>query len=134
MLAERCSLCFCEVEDLNHLFLYCSFTQKLWTYFLQSGGFAIPSRATPLSLLFDWKDKPSFSSRGRLLWKHLAHAIFWCVWKERNCRVFDEVLEPVEKLIQQVKSYLWSWVRGEPIMKDTRLEDVIFEWETVIVS
>lgn len=60
--------------------------------------------------------------------------MIWGVWKERNARIFEEKGVCKEVTVQRVKEMVWNWLLTEPSIAKIRMEEVIFEWEKVILA
>lgn len=79
-----CALCHNDAESSQHLFVNCSFTQKIWdfvsvrlkfSYHWDVGGFSLR--------LLNWyrKSKQFFT---------IAIFISWAIWYTRNCAIFQD--------------------------------------------
>jgi hypothetical protein len=78
---------------------------------------------TVLDLLSCWQGS-SGSSRTSMVWRVVPHCVFWCVWRERNARHFEDtetsILEmkssffqlfyPVHQLSSRVAGLLYSLI------------------------
>ena len=53
-LANRCCMCYCNVESMDHLLFFCPIAHSLWTHMLRLFGidWVMPSSVT--DLLFCW--------------------------------------------------------------------------------
>ena len=90
-----CVLCKKDNETLDHLFLSCDFSFRLWCKILKEFG---RDWVTPRSSLELLSLGQSFflNKKGRTLWKVATTVTFWAIWLERNKRIFEEVQESVE--------------------------------------
>jgi hypothetical protein len=42
------------------------------------------------------------------IWKMVPICIFWCVWKERNLKCFDDLESSLEDILASHTLYLWT--------------------------
>ncbi|OVA11765.1 hypothetical protein BVC80_41g60 [Macleaya cordata] len=59
-------------------------------------------------------------------------AIIWCVWKERNARIFENMEETLEKILCTIKIQAFRWVSQEDTFKGCNLDLVIGRWRNLI--
>lgn len=51
---------------------------------------------------------------------------------ERNSRLFEESFCTTDRLILNVKEQAWRWVINELVVKQVKLEDIVFNWDKVM--
>ncbi|XP_026439193.1 uncharacterized protein LOC113337828 [Papaver somniferum] len=81
---------FCsEPETTSHVLLHCSFAKKIWSKFLEKLNwyFAMPEH--PSDVVHSWHLKKS-SDALTYLWNLIPAEVLWCIWQERNARVFTD--------------------------------------------
>ena len=86
-LPNRCFLCECEEESVNHILIYCTVVRALWdiVFGLVDVKWVFPG--TVKEVLASWKG--SFVGKKRKkIWDAIPLCIFWTVWKERNRLAF----------------------------------------------
>ena len=111
-----CVLCKENAENIDHLFIHCSYSLKLWWRMLGALGaeWVIPKGCFELlsiNLRISGKGK-----RAGILRDCLVHAIFWNIWMERNRRIFQgHSGVRVEELWDRIKFWasLWASVSGQ---------------------
>ena len=111
-----CVLCKENAENIDHLFIHCSYSLKLWWRMLGALGaeWVIPKGCFELlsiNLRISGKGK-----RAGILRDCLFHAIFWNIWMERNRRIFQgHTGVRVEELWDRIKFWasLWASVSGQ---------------------
>lgn len=74
------------------------------------------------------------SHKGNLRWKCVCPALLWLFWKERNSRVFEEECTPLERLVSQARELALSWVLEDSVMKGSRDEEGVFDWERLLLT
>lgn len=65
----------------------------------------------PLStrdLLLGWWFK-GVKKDAKVVWRMVPHAIFWCIWKKRNLRIFDGVEKSIIDLKSMLVMTLFLW-------------------------
>ena len=74
-------------ETNNHVFLHCKVTTQLWNLFLglTHTEWIIPKHTA--DLLSYWISKGGRKSKKK--WIIILSCIWWCIWKERNSRCYD---------------------------------------------
>ncbi|RVX14364.1 hypothetical protein CK203_017180 [Vitis vinifera] len=84
-----CSLCKENEESANHILIHCGKTRELWTLLLSSFGVVWVFSALVRNLLLEWKIE-GLGKKRRAVWRLAPICLFWCIWGERNQRMFHE--------------------------------------------
>jgi len=96
-LCSRCFLCGETLENVNHLFLHCKYTQQLWRIFLSHKGISWTMPGKVSEALKSWEEAGVLAKdRGR--WRLIPASIWWAIWKERNSRCFESIENSVQKV------------------------------------
>lgn len=98
---NECSLCRKENETLEHMFLFCDFTKKVWGCISEWLHFECPANSAE-----EWAFSPHCSSvprRARDRMAIAAAAVIYQVWQERNMRTFQNKQHSAEQTGNQVK-------------------------------
>ena len=111
-LPNRCFLCACEEENVNHILIHCTVARVLWELVLGLFGVQWAFPETVKEVLFSWRG--SFVGKKRKkLWNFIPLFIFWTVWKERNRLAFRG--GGGELVIQRIKysfvCNIWGWAK-----------------------
>ena len=99
---SRCVLCGLNSEDIQHLFLECSFSMGIHSYYATRFGFSSPLFKSVSSFLVYWFNHTTFSAH----YRYFPLFIFWCIWKLRNRCLFDNGKPIVHALISRIESLL----------------------------
>ncbi|XP_060217918.1 putative acyl-activating enzyme 19 isoform X2 [Lycium barbarum] len=89
-LANRCYMCHCTSETINHLFLHCPVATDVWNMFLTLFGlqWVIPHTVREVFVCWSsWKVGQVI----RRIWSMVPACILWCLWLERNQRCFHVI-------------------------------------------
>ena len=96
-LPNRCILCGCEEETINHILIHCTVEKGLWNIILALCGVQWVFPNSVKEVLSSWKG--SFMGRKRKeVWKSIPLYIFWTIWKERNRLAFKGGVLALQKL------------------------------------
>jgi len=87
-LCSRCFFCEAETETVNHLFLHCKVTEKLWQWFINLRGIRWAMPRHTVEALACW-NRDGNQSGHKERWKIVPACIWWTIWKERNQRCFE---------------------------------------------
>ena len=88
LLANRCCMCCCNEESVDHLLLFCPITHSLWTYMLWLFGIDWVMLGSIVDLLFcwyHWLGKHNFDT-----WNLVPGCLTWTIWTERNWCSFED--------------------------------------------
>ncbi|XP_021974524.1 uncharacterized protein LOC110869590 [Helianthus annuus] len=116
-----CLFCSEHDETGEHLFVSCQFAQIIWQNI--ATWCKIPS-----FIAFDFKDILNMHGYNSGSWKKkkVLNAIFlvtvWCIWKARNEAMFNSVQPSVTKILDEVKSMAFLWIKN-------RSRDETITWE-----
>ncbi|OUZ99353.1 Reverse transcriptase zinc-binding domain [Macleaya cordata] len=80
---NRCEMCGCCEETVDHLLLHCSVANEVWNFFLGAFSLRWWSPSSPAAVIHAWSGC-TFSKEGKTLWSLIPHAIFRVLWKIRN--------------------------------------------------
>ncbi|KAJ9702452.1 hypothetical protein PVL29_004269 [Vitis rotundifolia] len=109
-LPNRCFLCGCEEESVNHILIHCTVVRALWdiVFGLVDVKWVFPESVK--EVLASWRG--SFVGKKRKkIWDAIPLCIFWTVWKERNRLAFRGGVLNVQKLKNFFVCNLWSWAK-----------------------
>ncbi|WMV38554.1 hypothetical protein MTR67_031939 [Solanum verrucosum] len=107
-LCSRCFFCEAEIETVNHLFLQCKVTGKLWQWFinLRGIGWAMPRHTS--EVLACW-NRDGNQSEHKKRWKIVPSCIWWTIWKERNQRCFENKNIPFQSIKMNCLATFYFW-------------------------
>jgi hypothetical protein len=82
---------------VDHLLLHCDVASTMWNNIFTCFGMSwvMPRRVIELFACW-WK---SGRPRSVAIWKMVPICIFWCVWKERNLRCFEDLESSMEDIL-----------------------------------
>ena len=79
---------------------------------------------TVLDLFSAWQG-PSGSRRSTMVWRVVPHYVFWCVWRERNARRFEDIEKSIPDLKSSFFQLLFEWVKGLGIVSISSLVELM---------
>lgn len=105
-----CALCLQEVETLDHLFLQCPFSRKVWFKVLRRCGWQGYAPRSDDCLIVWWLQV----HRRVVQWRRKCFdsifiLVVWKLWLERNARVFRQRSSQVSAVIHQFWSDVEVW-------------------------
>jgi len=104
---EWCCLCKKSEESINHLLLHCEITRDLWSYILILFGVEWVMPRSVLELLNSWG--PAIGCvRAKEAWRLAPLCLLWCIWRERNARLFEDVETSMVR--KRVLNMLYIWI------------------------
>ncbi|KAM7480816.1 hypothetical protein LguiB_005399 [Lonicera macranthoides] len=105
-----CILCKQKGESIDHILLHCNFTGYMWNKVGEVFG---SIGAKPSS----WRDFLSMEwqfvgnkKKSKLMWRCCCLALAWCIWQERNTRVFEDKSNEAAEIWLKIKllSSIWA--------------------------
>lgn len=127
-----CSLCNSQAETVNHLLLHCSYTHKIWNYFI--GGYNVrwANGGSLEAQLQAWKFRRG-RNRGMKIWPLLIFAIVRSIWEERNRRVMANKSPRSEGvIINEIKALIFHWGKAEKWFWGYSFRDLVTHWKVLI--
>jgi len=90
---NRCHLCFQDNENINHLFIHCSFTKSVWERLATIHSFKNCWNGNTLTHCFkSWVEEKFLPT---LIVAHIC----WFIWLERNSTIFEEIKPSIHSVI-----------------------------------
>ena len=86
-LPNRCFLCACEAESVDHLLIHCTVARVLWDLVLGLVGVKWAFPNTVKEVLYSWGGA-FVGKKRKKFWNSIPLFIFWMVWKEMNRLAF----------------------------------------------
>ena len=87
ILASWCCMCKADGESMDHLLLHCPYAKELWDMIFVLFGIHWVMPKQVIEVFCCWQ-----GSMGRhqnlVIWKAIPHCLMWCIWRERNARIF----------------------------------------------
>ncbi|KAG2648901.1 hypothetical protein PVAP13_1NG072050 [Panicum virgatum] len=107
---DICWLCDQEQETADHLLVNCSFAKQIWWNMLSWMDCAC-TFPMPMELHQWWKHirQMQVKERRRGL-DTLVMLILWCLWKERNARLFDNLSSNALEVQDRIKVDIKLWI------------------------
>ena len=107
-----CVMCLAEPETALHLLAACPIATRLWRKILSTAQ--LPANLAPrqdTASLEGWltntmqQHQPSL----RKNWTTLVHLTWWCLWKERNARIFENKASALSRIHANVIEEARNW-------------------------
>ncbi|CAL1392725.1 unnamed protein product [Linum trigynum] len=108
---NRCVLCKKEEESPNHIFITCTFSNQVWgrlKCFVKLEGSAVVSLDISERIRLWSRSNPVNPAQ----WcsRVVLHAFCWCVWLERNNRIFNDQESHVAALVMKIGYTIFWWL------------------------
>jgi hypothetical protein len=94
-----CHLCFQDNENINHLFIHCSFTKSVWERFAMIHSFKNCWNGNTLNDCFKNSVEEKFVPT--LIVAHIC----WFIWLERNSTIFEEINPSIHSVIYKTLGF-----------------------------
>jgi hypothetical protein len=116
IVTNRCCMCKRCEKTMDHLLLHCEVTYALWSAFFGRFGLTWVMPRQVSDLLACW-----WSTRRRgsaAVWKMVPTCFFWCLWRERNNRSFEDLEGSLEDILSSCfhTLYLWTIAHVFPVL------------------
>ncbi|KAG2721870.1 hypothetical protein I3843_02G085900 [Carya illinoinensis] len=93
----------CTSETVDQLLLHCKFASEIWNYFFNKMGLAWVMPGRVVELIASWKGITG-TQQIAALWTMAPICICWCIWRERNERIFEDH----ERSSEEFRSFFWK--------------------------
>lgn len=130
-LDNKCVLCKKELESINHLFLNCNYTHKVWMAFMLDYG-RDWVMCKDIKHMFLGQHIQGLTERARTLWKLLPFAVCWVIWRKRNKRIFEKQEKVETKVIEAVKATLLYWNGPNVEFRGVAYQDLLRQWGNAV--
>jgi hypothetical protein len=107
IIVDRCCLCKRDGESVDHILLHCDVASALWNNIFSRFGISWVMPRRVIDLLAGWWK--SGRPQSATIWKMVPICIFWCVWKERNRRCFENLEGSLEEVLESFLLTLYNW-------------------------
>ena len=81
-LANRCCMCSCNKESMDHLLTFCPVAHSLWMYMFRLFGTTWVMPGSVADLLFCWYHW--LGKHNSDIWNLVLGSLMWTIWIERN--------------------------------------------------
>ena len=85
-LVNRCCLCCCDRESVDHLLLHCKFSHALWCEVFVVFGIQWVIPRSVKYFFFIWRNW--FGNHLSIISNMVPACLMWLVWQERNAHIF----------------------------------------------
>lgn len=127
-MVNRCCLCKNDLEDRDHLFLNCNYSQNVWNKILSFWNIAWVHH-NKIEHCFQSRRCLKKDSNVEFLWNITLPHLWWGVWKQRNNKIFREKEMPdwvlVQNIIEVIKENLKAQKNGpNDILIDNPIQNI----------
>lgn len=112
LVPSSCVLCQGHDENRQHLFFDCSYSSRVWGFFMSRMQLAPPS---DFEEVLRWLLAPSRNKNETLIIRLIHQAVLYLIWKKRNNRIHSAVDKPHGTVIAEVKQLIR--LRLDPIAR-----------------
>jgi hypothetical protein len=106
-----CPLCSVADETCTHLFVHCRFSHQVWRKVRDWAKVDFPIPNSNFSSTEEWwlrarKKAPKDLRRD---FDTVAILVHWSLWKERNGRIFQQVLSTTSRVFELITEEIRAW-------------------------
>ncbi|KAM7469441.1 hypothetical protein LguiA_007624 [Lonicera macranthoides] len=123
-----CIMCKGSYESLDHLMIHCPFVHYIWSNIRREFNLISVFPGSWYDLMIGKWCFRGDKKKTKVLWRCNFMAVLWCVWKERNARIFEDKEENEEKVWQRVKSLASLWAFSSKKFGILSMSDIIRDW------
>ncbi|GAB4830858.1 hypothetical protein Ancab_040201 [Ancistrocladus abbreviatus] len=104
-----CEQCGQQLEDIDHVFLKCSFAYDVWRNVCGWWGVRIVCGPSWKNLFFPCQAR--IRRKKARAWCIIFAATVWALWLRRNALIFRKEEQSVERLFRLIRVTSFEWVR-----------------------
>jgi len=97
-------LCKKSGESIDHLLLHCEIVRDLCSYILILFGVEWVMPRTVL------EGAAIGYGRAKKAWRLAPLCLLWCIWRERNARLFEDIETSIVELRKWLLNTLYIWI------------------------
>ena len=90
-------MCKADGESVDHLLLHCGYAKELWDMIFAIFGVFWVMLGGVRELFACWQEKMGKQPK-YMIWRAVPHCLMWCLWRERNLRIFEGCEHHVDEL------------------------------------
>jgi len=109
---------------VDHLLLQCEVACDLWSYIFILFGVEWVIPRTVLELLTSWGASVGYG-RAKEAWQLAPLCLLWCIWRERNARLFEDVETSMVDLRKRLLNMLYIWIASHHCLNDFTYVDFL---------
>ena len=98
-------------ESVDHLFLHCNFFGVIWYQVRLWLGFSGVDQHNLGDHFLHFTYYLGGRKTRRSFLQLICLPCVWLIWKERDNRIFNNIITPIEELVEKVKFHSYWWLR-----------------------
>jgi hypothetical protein len=106
------------------LLLHCKVAHDLWSYIIILFGVEYVMPRTMLELLTSWGTSVGFG-RAKEAWRLAPLCLLWCIWRERNVRLFEDEETSMIELWKSLLNMLYFWIASHNCLNNFTYVDFL---------
>ena len=124
IIIDWCCMCKNSGESPSHLLLHCPVAREIWNFIFSLFGLKWVMPKEVRGLLACW-----WIGRGNLkikeLWNSIPRCVFWCIWRERNSRTFEDKERNLLDLKWLIMYTLMEWSNASGLTSFSSIFDFL---------
>ena len=101
-------MCKKNGESVDHLLIHCEVATCLWNYVFNLFGVEWVMPQKVIDLFACWRQVGG-RDLSRAIWRMAPLCVMWCIWRERNARIFEDKECSVEEVRKTMVTMLHVW-------------------------
>jgi hypothetical protein len=101
------------VETSTHLLLHCNLFGSVWNHILRWLGVSSVLPDDALSHYYQFNFIGGATKSRRSILQVIWYATVWEIWKERNNRIFNDIICSISHVVDTIKSLTFMWLKGK---------------------
>jgi hypothetical protein len=124
VLGSWCCMCKASGESVEHLLLHCPYAKEMWDMVFALFGIQWVMPRGVLALFECWQG--NFGGHQNIVvWRAVPHCVMWCLWRERNRRIFEDCESSIVDLKLQFYRVLFDCLIATGIFPFSNVLDLI---------
>ena len=124
ILATWCCMCKADGESIDHLLLHFPYAKELWDMIFALFGIHWVMPKHVIEVFCCWQGSMG-RHKNMVIWKAIPHCLMWCIWRERNARIFEGCELSIAELKQLFYRLLMEWMTAIGLVRFSNLIEFI---------
>jgi hypothetical protein len=124
IVVEWCCMCKKNGESVDHLLIHCEVATYLWHYVFTLFGVEWVMPQKVIDLFACWSQGGG-RDLSRVIWRMAPLCVIWCIWRERNARIFEDKECSVDGVRKNMIAMLHGWMMAHYRNEIPTIEDLL---------